>query len=303
MSSNKYVFSILAIFLTVGFAGANTLNVGQGQAYTTIQSAIDSANPGDVIAVSEGTYAENLIVKKNGISIEGKSKEKTIIDGKKTGSVVRVDSASNVKISGFTIQNSGGSGKDDAGISLYRANNNFIANVILINNIVGISLYTASSNNTVSGNEIKSNSDKGIFIYTSNDNSIYNNDIQGNNFGIYADSDRGNRIYSNNFIDNKNQAYDNSGLNSWDDGSSGNYWNTYKGSGAYSIPGGAKAQDNYPRSSAVIIRYETVDETTVPAGTQRAGEGTSSKTTPGFTAIVVLISFAVVFSRLSAVKR
>jgi parallel beta-helix repeat protein len=69
--------------------------------------------------------------------------------------VIKIDQANDIKVSGFTIQNSGGSGQYDAGISLYRASNNFIANVILVNNVVGISLYSGSNSNVVSGNDIK----------------------------------------------------------------------------------------------------------------------------------------------------
>src|SRR5574341_2197688 len=151
MISNKVMLCILVILLSSGSAGADILYVGQGKTYTTIQSAVDSANTGDVISVDEGTYAENVVVKDNGISITGKSNEKTIIDGRKTGSVIKIDGANNVKISGFTIQNSLGSGQDDAGISLYRANNNFIGNLIILNKAVGISIYQGSNNNVVSG--------------------------------------------------------------------------------------------------------------------------------------------------------
>ena len=230
-------------------ASAATLNVGQGQAYNTIQSAIDAAKTGDIISVAEGTYSENLIVKTNGISIIGKNKEKTIIDGKKTGSVIKIEQANNVKVSGFTIQNSGGSGQSDAGISLYGANNNFIANVILVTNVVGISIYSGSNNNVISGNDLKSSGKYGILIFSSSDNKIYNNNIQNNKIGIYCDSARTNHIYSNNLIDNNDQAYDNSGLNSWDDGKSGNYWSVNKG-----ILGGKNAKDNFPLSKPVTIQ-------------------------------------------------
>lgn len=284
MVSYKILISIFVILLSIEFASAATLNVGQGQAYTTIQSAIDAANTGDVISVNEGTYYENLVVKKNGILIIGKNKEKTIIDGKKIGSGIRIDQANDIKVSGFTIQNSGGSGKEDAGITLYSANNNFVANNIINSNAVGISIYQGSNSNIVSGNDIRSSGKYGIFIFSSNDNKIYNNNIQNNEFGFYGDGARTNSIYSNNFIDNKNQAYDNSGMNSWDDGKSGNYW----GSGAYVILGGAKAKDNYPLSRAVTIKEEAIS---TPAEQKTPVE--AGKSTPGFAGIVVLFSLIV----------
>ena len=65
--------------------------------------------------------------------------------------------------------------------------------------------------------------------------------------GIYAYSSKTNRIYQNNFIDNKDQAYDNSGLNSWDLDKMGNYWSDNKGSGEYIISlGGVKCKGQFP---------------------------------------------------------
>ncbi len=296
MLSKKTLLIVLLIIFNLGIASAATINVGKGQAHTTIQSAIDAANTGDVISVGEGTYSENLVIKGNGISILGANKEKTIIDGKKIGSVIRIDQASNVKISGFTIQNSGGSGKEDAGITIYSAQNNMVMNTIFQNNIAGISIYSGSNNNIVSGNDIKSSDNYGIFLFSSGENSIYNNNIQGSKFGIYADSARKNRIYSNNFIDNKNQAYDNSGQNSWDDGKSGNYWSDFKGSGAYAVPGGAKAADNYPLQRAITIKSEAIP---TPVE-QKTPQGETGKSSPGFSGIgfmVLLFSIAVFRNR------
>lgn len=288
MVSKKILISICMILLNIGFANAATLNVGQGQTYKTIQSAVDAANTGDVISVGEGTYTENLVIKMNGISIIGKNKGKTIIDGKKTGSVIKIE-ANNVKVSGFTVQNSGGSGQSDGGVSLYSANNNMIVNLILMDNVMGITIYSGSNNNIVSGNEVKSSGKYGIFIFSSNDNTIYNNNIQGNKIGIYTDSARTNRIYSNNLIDNTDQAYDNSGLNSWDDGKSGNYWSPNKG-----ILGGAKAKDNYPLSSSVTIKYEAVATPAEQKAEGGAAPAEPGKSTPGFTGIAVLVSLIVI---------
>ena len=297
MTSKKIFLCILAILLSIEFASAATLNVGAGQTYTAIQPAIDAATAGDMISVSEGIYVENLVIRTNGISVIGKNKEKTIIDGKKTGSVIRIDSADNVIISGFTINNSGGSGKEDAGVTLYSAKNSMVVNNIIQNNMAGISIYQSGNSNVIAGNDISSNAKNGIYVYSSQDNKIYDNNIRSNQFGIYADSTNTNSIYSNNLIDNKNQAYDNSGKNSWDDGKSGNYWSTYSGSGAFTILGGANARDNYPLSKPAIIKdvpVPTPSEPKVQTTGQLMAQGDAAKSTPGFTWVAVLVSLVTV---------
>ncbi|MCZ7359788.1 MAG: hypothetical protein O8C55_06905 [Candidatus Methanoperedens sp.] len=273
MKGDKIVFGIVALLLSAGPGGASTLNVGPGEEYSTIQSAVNSANYGDIVSVSEGTYYENPVIKKNGILILGKNKEKTILDGKKSFSGFRIDGASNVTISGFTIQNTWASGKEDAGITLYRANNNMIANIILIGNVVGISLY-------------------GLFVFSSNDNKNYNNNIQGNQIGIYADSARSSSIYSNNFIGNRDQAYDNSGLNAWDDGKSGNHWSNLKGGEVYNLPGGAKARDNHPLAGAVAIKEVVISTPAEKPQAQMSGKE-MEKSSPGLPGIAVLVSLII----------
>jgi parallel beta-helix repeat protein len=271
---------ILSLSLFTGFAGAATLEVGPGQSYLTIQSAVDAASTGDVVSVNDGVYSENVVVRKSGISITGKNKEKAIIDGKKASSGIKIDQAGNIVISGLTIRNSGASGAFDAGVTIYSAKNNTVVNMILINNIVGISVYAESSNNVISGNDIRSNINHGIFIHSSGNNRIYNNNIRENKIGIYVDQSKNNMIYANNLIDNSDeQGYDN-GQNSWDDGRSGNYWNDHKTGGGYIISGAPKAKDNYPLSSPVAIRYES------PPAKQETG-----KSTPGFEGFAVVALF------------
>jgi parallel beta-helix repeat protein len=281
--------SLLTLFS--GLASAVTLEVGPGQNYLTIQSAVDAANTGDVVSVNDGVYSENVIVRKSGISIIGKNKEKAIIDGRKASSGIKIDQAGNVKVSGLTIRNSGGSGTSDAGVTIYSAKDNIVADMILINNIVGISIYTECNNNVISGNEIKSNINYGIFVYSSGNNKIYNNNIQENKIGVYVDQSKNNMIYANNFIDNKNeQGYDNGGQNLWDDGKSGNYWKNSKTSGGYNITGAAKAKDNYPLSSPVAIRYESPPEKT----TTKEETGKSTPGFEGFAAVVLFTAAALI---------
>ena len=108
--------------------------------FNKIQDAINSAFSGDTIFVKNGFYKENLVVEKS-ILLIGEGKFHTIVDGgikttflKKHSIVIKVNT-DNVKISGFTFQNS--TGIDGRGIYIlkddgkeYTANNNISDNII-----------------------------------------------------------------------------------------------------------------------------------------------------------------------------
>jgi parallel beta-helix repeat protein len=190
--------------------GGDTLYVDDdgGADYTRIQDAIDNASDGDIVYVFNGTYYENVVVDKS-INLTGEDKETTIINGSGVGDVVYV-SADGVKISGFTIQNSGDVASSphdhDAGIELrsnnntildniirstnglgvyaYYSNSNTISDNVISNNSDGIRLVSPSSYNVVSENEIKSNKNCGINIRSPN-NIISGNTISDNGHGIY----------------------------------------------------------------------------------------------------------------------
>lgn len=252
-----YLIFIVVYLMIISIAGAEakTLNVGQGQPYLTIGSAIKAAENCDTILVSEGTYTENLFIRTNGISIIGKNIEKTIIDGGKTNGAIMISGVNDVIISGFTIKNSGGA-KEAAGVDIFKANNITVINMNLISNNLGIDIR-GSNNIVISGNNIESNI-LGIYFYVSKNITIFNNNIKNNELGIKASSSE-NRIFSNNFIDNKIQADDNSGLNSWNFKDIGNYWSDNNGSREYVIASGGKnAMDKFPMKSAVSIKPVTV---------------------------------------------
>lgn len=254
----------------------NVLNVGQERTYKTIQSAIDAAKEWDIISVDEGTYFENIVLKKNNILLVGINKNNTIIDGKGSGSVIDMSFAGGVIVSGFTIRNSGRSETDNvgmkfdssyvnkinAGIKFNSSYSNIITNNIILNNAVGVSIYM-SHENIVSGNDLESNNKYGVFILSSNQNEIYNNSIKNNKVGISANGASNNKIHSNNFIGNMEQAYDDSIHNSWSKPRSGNYWSDYNGSSdRYIIPGVndkyISVSDPFPLSNAFIIKYEPI---------------------------------------------
>ncbi len=164
------------------------------------------------------------------------------------------------------------------GVSLfgYDEGNVIVDNTIINNSYAGIKLENMSNYNIIEHNYIGYNGVNsgwrgGILIFTGcgaqYNNTICCNTLESNRkYGIYcmAGSPRNNSIYHNNFINNTQNAYDESS-NIWDDDypSGGNYFDDYSGVDIYhgvnqdilgsdgigdipyNISGGSN-QDNYP---------------------------------------------------------
>ncbi|MFH0815875.1 MAG: NosD domain-containing protein [Methanobacteriota archaeon] len=186
------------------------------------------------------------------------------------------------------------------------ASNKVFKNSATLNHYFGIYL-DAASDFVLANNTVSSNDGCGIYVIDSTGGTIENNIVSNNPEGVHASYSDGNTIYHNNFIDNMNQAYDNTGTNLWDNGypSGGNYWSDYAGADILSGPGqnisgsdgisdtpntdiqgGAGAQDNYPLMSMLTpspsepvphapIRIDSNAEFDVAHGVS-AGNGTTS---------------------------
>ena len=149
--------------------------------YTTIQSAINAASDGDTVFVYDDSspYREHVIINKI-ITLIGEDKNTTVIDGRYSGTTVKI-SANEVVLAGFTIQGGIGEG---AGISI-ESNGNEIFDNIIKNNGAGLEFQY------------------GIYLGPYSDNVIRNNDIIYNKFGIeiYDLSKKGNNnLITGNFI-------------------------------------------------------------------------------------------------------
>ncbi|MCK4366392.1 MAG: right-handed parallel beta-helix repeat-containing protein, partial [Thermoplasmata archaeon] len=193
--------------------------------YTTIQGAIDDANPGDVVYVYSGTYSEHVLVDKT-LSLIGEDKNTTLLNGNGTGIPLNV-SADLVNVTGFAFMNSG-PGTDVPGLQLYRSNHSRIANSSFWNNGVGIEAFSSGENliaynnfsdnfrainlrgpsNTVQFNNVSDNDWSGIMVASSTNNTISNNTIVGNGNGIVL----GWSAEHNLVIDNNVSTSDASGL-------------------------------------------------------------------------------------------
>ncbi len=188
--------------------------------YTTIQAAIDDANPGDTVFAYNSTYYEDLYVDKS-LSVIGEGRSTTMIEGSGPEYVVRVV-ADWVNITGFTVTGNGSVStlagmdlrdvhncqiadntiwKNEYGILLMSSSNNTIANNILMNNRTGI--YIAlSDDNVINGNEVWQNED-GIELVSSSYNTIASNEVRNNRWGIVLSfSSHHNTILNNSVHDN-----------------------------------------------------------------------------------------------------
>ncbi len=104
----KRMILVCVVVLCGGSCFGDVLYVGDGQAYATIQSAIDDCNEGDVVVVEPNTYNEDVTFNGTNIvvtSVDPNDPEVTIIQGTGTGPVVTFSGTedSNCVVDGFTI--------------------------------------------------------------------------------------------------------------------------------------------------------------------------------------------------------
>lgn len=92
---------LVALAIATPLALAKTIEVPKD--FQTVQLAINAAEPGDLILVSDGTYRENLVIKKN-LELRGSGPE-TVVDGSAARSrpTIWVQDTSNVAIKNLKI--------------------------------------------------------------------------------------------------------------------------------------------------------------------------------------------------------
>jgi parallel beta-helix repeat protein len=217
-------------FIKTAKASLNEFLVNPGD---SIQEAIDAASPGDTIVVSVGTYHEHLVINKS-LTLKGAGSENTFIDGDGENKMIISIIASNVEVSGFTIQNGSKSGDYPyGGIQIMHASNVTIRNNVIRKNYFGIFL-SESNFSDITENVIIDNYDRGIRISGSCYNHIVANNITNNPKGVWITSaeSQNNALYRNNFIDNPTQVERFGNATVWDNGAEGNYWSDYIGTDA-----------------------------------------------------------------------
>ena len=226
---NTYIGAQLgSSFIKTAKASTNKTLTNPGD---SIQEAINAASPGYTVLVPSGTYHEHLVINKS-LMLKGAGSNKTFIDGSGEDKIIITIIASNVEISGFTIQNGTKSlGYQYGGIQTMNIVNATIRNNVMRKSYFGIFLSASNSCNVID-NIIIDNYYGGVKVSDSSNNKIVGNTISNNTLGIWITSEKSqsNSIYHNNFINNTDPAPLPRGkATKWDNGAEGNYWSDYTG--------------------------------------------------------------------------
>jgi parallel beta-helix repeat protein len=192
------IFGLLSI-VNFKILFAKTLYVGIGEAYTSIDSAVDAANDGDTVIVKNGIYHEQVSIN-NEITLKSEHgyTHTTIVSSGRDYPAMLLYS-DNLIVDGFTLYGS----KNTYAITTLTTHY-----CIIRNNRFGVdeerynkygieldSLYRS----LITNNIFQKNTDSGILIeYGSN--TICNNSFIGGNYAIELIQGNGNTIFLNSFI-------------------------------------------------------------------------------------------------------
>lgn len=212
-----FIFTTLPL-KTSGQQSPTVRNRNTGREYETIQEAINAASIGDTLYVENGTYYENVVVNKT-VSLIGKNRFSTVIDGKGRGNIIQV-TADDVSIMGFTIQNGGWTFSQSGvfvdhssgckisgntirnclyGIYLDSSRENSVLNNTISGNSYGIRLVFATEN-VVSGNDISNNTNTGTWISYSINNIFSGNNLSSNTVYAFSVSTCTDNTFSSNRV-------------------------------------------------------------------------------------------------------
>jgi parallel beta-helix repeat protein len=192
-----------AVWLFSLQTGQASMTIVVPQDYPTIGEAVSHASAGDVIAVKSGVYYENLQIDKS-ITLLGEDRENTLIigEGGSDEPAILTLNASNIKVSGFTIQsvNSTNPSQNAIGVNLLGDSCTINHNIIK-SNYFGI-FCAVQSSSTVTNNIITLSIKDGVRFYSGSlnnisDNSIISNAVSGVALGGYSNTVRGNIFQGN----------------------------------------------------------------------------------------------------------
>ena len=176
-----------------GSTRSATLIVGSGQAYSTIQSAVNAATAGDTIRVYAGTYSESVDLNKT-LNMVGNGSANTIINNSYSGVGLDISAAS-CNVTGFRIIHCGGFW-NESGLYIQSDNNRIENCAVIYNTYYGIHLDN-SNYNTIKNSTFDFNNDYGILLNNSDSNTVINCSFSSNvNNGLHILYSNGNSFYN-----------------------------------------------------------------------------------------------------------
>lgn len=189
----------------LGLSGAlcaATISVPAG---ASLQQAVSSAAPGDVLQLASGDYPGNIIIDKP-LVLEGPADRSAVIVGTRQGRALWVQ-APDVTVRSMTVMLSGLSLSDmDAGIFLDKtAHNALIENNDVLDNSVGVYVWGPSNvlvqNNRIVGNKELRMAERGngVTLWNTPGSTVIGNDISWGRDGIFVNTSKRNAFLNNRF--------------------------------------------------------------------------------------------------------
>jgi parallel beta-helix repeat protein len=179
-------------------AGARSIVVS-----TTIQAAVDVSQPGDTVKVPAGIYRENVLVTKNGITIQGSPG--AVLDGSGLSGDTGIHAApappastiEGFRLGGLKIQNYTGNGV------LIENGRNFVVTggTYVGNGEYGI-FALHSADGRVDGNFVSGSNDTAIYVGQSRGINVRNNVAQDSTVGIEVENSVHVAVSSNRCVEN-----------------------------------------------------------------------------------------------------
>ena len=206
------------------------------------------------------------------------------------------------------------SGSNQIGLYSHLSTRDTFSHNLIEENLEGASIFEGNMH-SFTHNIIRNNSKNGLAIFDTSNITVSQNQISDNGHGIYIKGNSAwNSIYTNILSDSKgNQAYkDGTGVNNWDNGTHGNFWNDYSteypeathADGVWETPYqilGSRKADYFPLFAEPAINFDYIPGSIHPimeTSTSDTDPSGNNSTIPGYTLFGVLISLLGGFSVL-----